>query len=99
VALARAFFRSHTALILDEPSSNLDPEAEDRVFRSLAKLSEGKLTIFTSHRLSNVALADKVMVLDEGRVAEFGAPGELVKNKNRYAELFKYQRDKYITPD
>jgi len=99
VALARAFYRTHTALILDEPSSNLDPEAEDFVFRSLNQLSEGKLTIFTSHRLSNVALADRIIVLEDGKVLEIGTQDELMVNKKRYAELFRYQQDKYMTGD
>ena len=96
VALARTFFRSHTALILDEPSSNLDPEAEDWVFQSLRRLTEGKLTIFTSHRLSNVSLADRILVLEKGRVLEFGTQDELMKNGSRYSELFRYQRERYM---
>ena len=96
VALARTFFRSHSALILDEPSSNLDPEAEEKVFRSLRKLSEGKLTLFTSHRLSNVSLADRIVVLEEGRVVEVGTQKELLKSRSRYSELFRYQQDKYM---
>ena len=96
VALARTFYRPHTALILDEPSSNLDPEAEEGVFQSLRKLSEGKLTLFTSHRLSNVSLADRIVVMEEGRVVEIGTQEELLKNKNRYSVLFRYQQDKYM---
>ena len=96
LALARALYRRHTALILDEPSSNLDPKAEHEIFRSLASLTQGKMTIFTSHRLSNVALADRILVLEKGRVVEDGTQEELLKNKHRYAELFQYQKEKYV---
>lgn len=95
VALARAFYRRNSALILDEPSSNLDPEAEHRVFEGLKKLCEGKTTLFTSHRLSNIVLADRIVVIENGRVIEQGSQSELLRNKNRYAELFKYQQEKF----
>jgi ABC-type multidrug transport system fused ATPase/permease subunit len=96
VALARAFFRRHTALILDEPSSSLDPKSEHELFERLKLFTDGKITIFSSHRLSNVSLADKIIVLDNGEVLEIGTQSELLENKGRYAELFGYQRDKFM---
>ena len=96
VALARAFFRRHTALILDEPSSSLDPKSEHELFERLKTFTDGKITIFTSHRLSNISLADKIVVLDNSEVLEIGTQSELLKNKGWYAELFGYQRDKYL---
>jgi len=99
LALARALFRRHTALILDEPSSNLDPKAEHDVFEALRAYTKGKLTIFTSHRLSNVILADRIIVLEEGKVIEDGTQKELLSNPYRYAELYKYQQDKFILRD
>ena len=95
LALARALYRKHTALILDEPSSNLDPRAEHEIFKSLEELTNGKMTIFTSHRLSNAALADRILVLEKGRIVEDGTQEELINNKHRYAELFHYQKAKY----
>jgi len=99
LALARALYRGHTALILDEPSSNLDPKAEHEVFEKLKGITDGKLTIFTSHRLSNTFLADRIIVLESGRVIEDGTQKELLKNKHRYAELYKYQSDKFVQND
>ncbi|QNK41201.1 ABC transporter ATP-binding protein [Caproicibacter fermentans] len=95
LALARTLFRRCTALILDEPSSNLDPKAEHDIFESLQALTDGKMTIFTSHRLSNISLADRIIVLENGKVIEDGTQEQLLKNKCRYAELFQYQREKY----
>jgi ABC-type multidrug transport system fused ATPase/permease subunit len=95
LALARTFYRKHTALILDEPSSNLDPMAEHNIFESLRTFTDGKMTIFTSHRLSNIYLADRIIVLEKGKVVEDGTHIELLRNNNRYAELFRYQSEKY----
>jgi len=95
LALARALYRKHTTLILDEPSSSLDPRAEHEIFKALEELTNGKMTLFTSHRLSNVALADRILVLEKGQIVEDGTQEELIKNKHRYAELFQYQKAKY----
>jgi len=95
LALARTFFRRHTALILDEPSSNLDPLAEQKIFENLHHVIAGKMAIFTSHRLSNVSLADRILVLENGKVVEDGTQAELLRNKQRYAELFTYQKERY----
>jgi ABC-type multidrug transport system fused ATPase/permease subunit len=97
LALARAFFRRHTAIILDEPSSNLDPRAENDIFNSLKQFTDGRLTIFTSHRLSNVFLADRIIVMENGRILEEGTQEQLIRNNNRFAELFQYQQKKYST--
>jgi len=95
LALARALYRRNTALILDEPSSNLDPKAEHEVFEKLKEITDGKMTIFTSHRLTNTYLADRIIVLEKGKVIEDGTQVELLQNKQRFAELYKYQADKF----
>ena len=97
LALARTFFRRHTALLLDEPSSNLDPRAEQQLFESLRELTVGKTVLFTSHRLSNVTLADRIVVLEYGSVLEDGTQEELLKKGGRFAELFHYQQQRYRT--
>ena len=66
IALARCLYRRSTVLVLDEPSSNLDPKAEHDIFEQIRQLSDNKLTIFTSHRLSNVSLADRILFWNMG---------------------------------
>lgn len=99
LALARTLYRRHTALVLDEPSSNLDPKAEHDVFEKLKEITDGKMTIFTSHRLTNTFMADRIIVLEKGRVIEDGTQKQLLKNKHRFAELYKYQADKFVQGD
>ena len=97
IALARCFYRRNTVLVLDEPSSNLDPKTEHDIFENLKQKTEGKMTIFTSHRLSNVSLADKIIVLEQGQVAEDGTHNELLKKNGEYARLYRYQSEKFKT--
>ena len=96
LALARALYRSSTALVLDEPSSSLDPLAEKEIFDSLEKITDDKFTVFTSHRLSNISLADRVIVIEAGRVAESGPPDELLQANGIFAEMYRCQREKFM---
>jgi len=77
IALARAFLRPASLYLLDEPTSALDGAAQRETLSSLAKLSKGKLTIFTSHRTLPVGLADRVIILSDGSVAADGTPDQL----------------------
>ena len=95
VGLARAYFKHGKFMILDEPSAALDPIAEDRIFEQLYRLSKGKGSLTISHRLSNTALADKILVLSDGHIIEQGSHSELMKQNGRYAHLFRLQADKY----
>jgi ATP-binding cassette subfamily B protein len=95
IALARAFMRDAQLLILDEPTSSLDPQAEYEVFARFRELTVGKSAVFISHRFSTVRLANRIIVLEEGRVLEEGTHDELLARGERYAELFALQAEAY----
>jgi ATP-binding cassette subfamily B protein len=95
IALARAFMRDAQLLILDEPTSSLDPQAEYEVFARFRELTAGKSAIFISHRFSTVRLANRIIVLENGSVLEEGTHAELVALGGRYAELFSLQAEAY----
>ncbi|HEY7782548.1 MAG TPA: ABC transporter ATP-binding protein [Ktedonobacterales bacterium] len=95
IALARAFVRDARLLILDEPTSSLDPQAEYDVFARFRDLTVGKSAIFISHRFSTVRLANRIIVLEHGRVLEEGTHERLLALEGRYAELFELQAAAY----
>ncbi len=95
VALARAFLRDAQILILDEPSSALDPRAEMELFEKFRELVRDRTAILISHRLSTVKMADRIYVMQRGRIVESGTHSELVDRQARYAELFEAQARSY----
>ncbi|MBR7116942.1 MAG: ABC transporter ATP-binding protein [Clostridia bacterium] len=99
ISVARAFYKESDILILDEPTASLDPLAEKEVFDQFRELSEGKITVFVSHRLSSAVDASKIVVLDGGTVAEIGTHEELMAKGGRYHELFTVQAQRYIAEE
>lgn len=95
VAIARALFRNPNLLILDEPTSNIDPQAEAEIFDNLTKTYKEKNLIFISHRFSTVREANKIYVLDKGEIIESGSHNQLLKNNGLYAKFFKIQKRGY----
>jgi ABC-type multidrug transport system fused ATPase/permease subunit len=91
VALARAILRDASVLLLDEPTSGLDAASERAVLDALDRAAEGRTLLAVSHRLGLAARADRVVVLDGGRVVEQGPPGELLAAGGAYARLWALQ--------
>ena len=96
IALARAFFRGGSFLVLDEPTASLDPKAEHELFEQMRRLSAGKSVLLVSHRFSSVRTADRIYVMDRGRIVEAGSHEELLELSGRYAELFELQAAAYL---
>lgn len=91
VALARAFLKDAQVMILDEPTSSLDPMAEEEVFDRFEELAKGRTAILISHRLSTVRMADRIYLLKEGRITESGTHNELMRLGGEYEMLFRTQ--------
>src|SRR5579872_41817 len=95
LALARAYLRDAQLLVLDEPTASLDARSECEVFQRFAELTTGKMALFISHRFSTVRMADRIVVLENGRIAEEGSHNELASLGGRYAEMFEMQAASY----
>jgi ATP-binding cassette subfamily B protein len=95
VALARAYLRDAQVLILDEPTAALDARAEYEVFMRFSELVAGRMAILISHRFSTVRMADRIIVLLDGKVEESGTHEELVSRGGLYEELFRMQAEGY----
>ena len=95
IALARAYMRDAQVLVLDEPTAALDARAEFEIFQRFKELSRGKTAVLISHRFSSVRMADRIVVLGDGKVEASGTHEELVKQGGRYAELFELQAAGY----
>jgi len=95
IALARALFRDSPVLILDEPSSSLDADTEFDIFSRFREIVKGRTSILISHRFTNVSLADRIIVLDKGSVAETGTHDELMKKGGIYFKMFTKQSSRF----
>lgn len=95
IALARALYRDSEILILDEPTSALDANAEYEIFTRFSELAAGRTCILISHRLANVSIADRIIVIDRGGVIETGSHTELLKAGGTYSKLYKQQKSMY----
>lgn len=95
VAIARTFYKYCPVIILDEPSSALDPVSEYHLNETMLKASEHKAVIFISHRLSSTVMADRIYMLEQGRIIECGNHNELMAQNGKYAEMFRLQAEKY----
>lgn len=95
VAIARVFAKNPQVVILDEPSSALDPIAEYNMYCNMMEAAKGKTVFFISHRMSSARMADRILFLENGRIVEQGTHDELIKRNGRYAEMFHLQAQNY----
>ena len=96
LAVARMFYRNAAITILDEPTASIDAVTEEKIFTTLEKNMQGKTVILITHRFSTVKNADKILMLEEGRIIEQGSHKELMKLNQKYAELYNMQARRYL---
>lgn len=96
IAIARAFMGDKPVLILDEPTSQLDPMAESEIYSDFAAMVEGKTAIFITHRLGATTITDRILVLEQGKITQDGTHADLLQQPGLYAEMFEAQKQWYI---
>ena len=96
LALARALYKDAPLLILDEPTAALDPIAENNMYQQYASLTQGKTSVYISHRLASTRFCDRIILLDGNTLAEIGSHDELIAKNGKYAEMFNLQASYYV---
>ena len=95
VAIARGLYRAHSVVVLDEPTAAIDPIEESRIYEKFIEISKQKTAIIVTHRLGSAKIADRVVVVDEGKVVDIGKHEELLAREGLYSEMFKSQAEWY----
>ena len=95
LSISRAYYRNRSIIVLDEPTSNLDPLAESEIFQKYIDLAGDRTVVFVTHRISVAALAQRIIVFDKGRIVGDGTHDELIKNNRVYARLYHEQSKWY----
>jgi ATP-binding cassette subfamily B protein len=95
IAIARGLYRTHSVVVLDEPTAAIDPIEESRIYRKFIEISQDKTAIIVTHRLGSTKIADRVIVMDKGRIADAGSHYELLQKNGLYAEMFNSQAGWY----
>ena len=93
--LARALYKDAPVLILDEPTAALDPIAEAALYDEYAKMTKNKTSVYISHRLSSTRFCDRIIFVEDGKIAETGTHSELMKKQGKYAHMFEVQSHYY----
>jgi len=95
IAIARGLYRVHDIIVLDEPTAAIDPLEESRIYKKFVEISRGKTAIIVTHRLGSTKIADRVIVMDKGRVAAIGTHDELMENCELYRTMYNSQAEWY----
>jgi ATP-binding cassette subfamily B protein len=98
IALARAFMRRAPVVVLDEPTASIDAESETEIFSRLRQIAAGATTLLIAHRFSTVRMADRIIVIKQGKIIEDGTHQELLAADGTYAHLFRLQAAGYVNP-
>lgn len=98
IALARAFMRRAPVVVLDEPTSSIDAESEAEIFSHLQQIAAGATTLLIAHRFSTVRMADRIIVIKQGKIIEDGTHQALLAADGTYAHLFRLQAAGYVNP-
>lgn len=96
VAIARAWYRQAPIIVMDEPTSAIDPISEEKLFDSISELFHGRTALLISHRMSSVRLCDKVLFFEEGTVSECGTHEELMESGGKYSDMYRMQAKWYV---
>ena len=96
LSLSRVFAENAPFVVLDEPSSALDPIAEYQMFENMMRATQGRSVLFISHRLSSAVLADRVLLMEQGELKEIGTHAELMALDGKYAAMFRRQAENYL---
>ena len=94
-AIARGLYRSHDVIVLDEPTSAIDPIEESTIYRKFMERSDGKTAIIVTHRLGSVKIADRILVMDKGRIVEEGTHDSLMSAGGMYHQMYQAQKKWY----
>jgi len=95
VAIARGLYRRHNVIVLDEPTAAIDPLEESRIYNKFVEISKGKTAVIVTHRLGSAKIADRIIVMDKGKIAGAGTHQDLMRNCAVYADLYNSQADWY----
>jgi ATP-binding cassette subfamily B protein len=95
VAIARGFYRAHGLIVLDEPTAAIDPLEETKIYRQFAEMAKDKTAVIVTHRLGSARIADRIVVLDKGKIAGIGTHDELIRAGGKYAQMFSAQAKWY----
>lgn len=96
IAIARGFYKDHNMIVLDEPTAAIDPVEETKIYNKFAEMSKGKTAIIVTHRLGSAKIADRIVVMDKGKIIEIGTHEELINSKGKYSEMYVFQSKWYM---
>ncbi|MGG7162223.1 ABC transporter ATP-binding protein [Clostridium ihumii] len=96
VAIARGFYKNHKMIVLDEPTAAIDPIEETKIYKKFSEMAKGNTAIIVTHRLGSAKIADRIVVMDDGKISEIGSHEELMESSGKYREMYDAQREWYV---